>query len=376
MSANANIESPSFITHLKKIGDAKSYFSNLKLAKRRLTFYRWKIAEELDKQLLEFESSVKRTGGIVHWGNDADEARTIAMSFTDMNDRVAFLPERLCNEIGLSNKANVSSLSHFMQKNEAQFPDTLFVQAKFLISTSGHIYFGTDQKESFEAVNNAKNLVFLAGVDSLLTNGNELELAKNLYSIYELGNFGFPLEILTKPVKPENKYGQSVYVIIIDNGRSNLLQNDSFRKFFPLLNFELPQAVSDVFWPETIENQQRFGTLLENLITPLMENADGTKDFFFNRPIFNRLVDFLPYELNIYDTFIRAREKHADSIKNSLVRKFFKHDNSKYFLNELPKLNSKKFTSIVKEMLTGEHKHPHMPEKNFVEQHYYNKRKI
>ena len=35
---------------------------DIELAKKRLTYLRWKVAENLDKLLFEFETNVKKTG--------------------------------------------------------------------------------------------------------------------------------------------------------------------------------------------------------------------------------------------------------------------------------------------------------------------------
>jgi L-lactate dehydrogenase complex protein LldF len=49
-------------------------FSNLAIAKQRAAYTKWKVAENLDKYLLDFEGSVIRKGGKVIWAYDAQNA--------------------------------------------------------------------------------------------------------------------------------------------------------------------------------------------------------------------------------------------------------------------------------------------------------------
>ena len=49
-------------------------FNNLENSKRKAHVIKWKVMENLDKLLPEFESNFQRKGGKVIWANDAEEA--------------------------------------------------------------------------------------------------------------------------------------------------------------------------------------------------------------------------------------------------------------------------------------------------------------
>ena len=51
-----------------------SKFINLETAKRKGHVIKWKVMENLDKFLPEFEANFQRRGGKVIWANDAEEA--------------------------------------------------------------------------------------------------------------------------------------------------------------------------------------------------------------------------------------------------------------------------------------------------------------
>src|SRR5690606_35226791 len=52
-----------------------SRFNNLENSKRKGYSLKWKVMENLDKYLPEFEANFQRKGGKVIWANDAEEAR-------------------------------------------------------------------------------------------------------------------------------------------------------------------------------------------------------------------------------------------------------------------------------------------------------------
>lgn len=45
-------------------------FASLELAKNRAAYAKWRVTENLDKYLIEFEASITRKGGKVIWAHD------------------------------------------------------------------------------------------------------------------------------------------------------------------------------------------------------------------------------------------------------------------------------------------------------------------
>lgn len=365
-----------FAKFANNVHDALKFFDNYELARKRLHFYRWKVTEELDKNLLEFESGVKRTGGNVLWGNEVSDTIGFVKSFIELNPKVAFIPGRISNEISIAVQCNIPSLTKFRQENSDVFPDILIAQAKFLVSTSGHIFYCTENKEEFEAVSSAKHVIFLAGIDTMLNNGQDLELAKNLYSTYELGQFGYSMEILTKPGKPDNRFLQQISLIVVDHGRSNMLDNVLDRKFFPLLDFQLPTEVAKLFWKEK-EGIDTNNVLQHYITNPMLNDSSKSKKFLFTNNGYNRLSEFFPLHIDIYDYFMQARLAYMSSSKTNFFINLTKVNYVKAFLEPKTKMNSKKFTLFIKEKLFGsKFKINALPEKTFIERHFYDKRKI
>src|SRR5437763_15991057 len=58
----------------KKVVHGKEQYADYELARQRAANRKWKVIENLDKYLIEFESNFIKRGGKVIWASDAKEA--------------------------------------------------------------------------------------------------------------------------------------------------------------------------------------------------------------------------------------------------------------------------------------------------------------
>src|SRR5678815_1332935 len=58
----------------KKVEEGKHQFADLETARQRASATKWKVIENLDKYLTEFEANFTKRGGKVIWARDAQEA--------------------------------------------------------------------------------------------------------------------------------------------------------------------------------------------------------------------------------------------------------------------------------------------------------------
>jgi hypothetical protein len=371
VNKQAHLESE-LSSFLKQVQSVKAEWAAIDLARKRLRYYRWKLVEELDKHLLEFESSVKRTGGTVAWGYETGDSLSYIQSLLETSPRAAYLPSKIASELGLAVQLNIPSLSKFKSDHNEALPDILFVSAKFTLSATGHVYYAGSNKEDFEAIAQAKQVVFFAGIDSVLSSQSELELAKGLYACYEIGAPVYPFELLTKPGKPDNRFSQQINVLMVDHGRSHLLHSEGARLFFLLQNFELPGVIAKLFW----DTESAF-PLQQFMTDPMLGEGLKNKNFLFANNGFNRLSQFLPFEADIYDFFMHARLEFMANSKSNFFLKLTKANYAKLFLDSKTKLTHKRFLPFVKEKIFGQDfKIEQAADRTFIDQYYYDKRKI
>ena len=57
-----------------KVVHGKEQYDDLEMARQRASSLKWKVMENLDKYLVEFEANFTKRGGKVIWAQDADEA--------------------------------------------------------------------------------------------------------------------------------------------------------------------------------------------------------------------------------------------------------------------------------------------------------------
>jgi hypothetical protein len=363
-----------FDSFVSKIQGQEAAFQNLKLAKKRLAYYKWKNTEELEKNILEFESNIKRTGGNVLWGNDKTDSWNALKGIVESNARVAFVPGKIASEIELSFKHNIPSLSRFVYDQAGLFPDILFVQAKFLISSTGHVFFATVNKSEFEAVANAKKIVFLAGIDSFVSNEAELNLAKRMFSLYEIAEDSYPYQAVFKVGKPDARYSQQINVLIVDHDRSNILALEKQRAMFGLLNFEMPKVVQNIFWP--LQSMDTEDALARNLLNPFLMDWTKNMKVFMASSNLNKLNDFIPFDINLYEVLIDSKSLFQSGVSKNLISKLFKKEEASILFNPKKFYNKSKFQFLMQEKLLG--KNTILPEidKTFIEGYFYNKRKI
>lgn len=105
-----------FLNHSRAAAVA-NVFGNIELAKQRAAFIKWKVSENLDKYLVEFEASVLRKGGKVLWAYDAENA---------LNEIEQLLKKGKQGRV-LNSKSNLSAeigLNNFLKNKQLDYTDT------------------------------------------------------------------------------------------------------------------------------------------------------------------------------------------------------------------------------------------------------------
>jgi L-lactate dehydrogenase complex protein LldF len=264
-------------------------FYNLDLAKKRAASAKYKVTENLDKYLVDFEASVLRKGGKVLWAYDAaialSEIENILLK--NKNKKVAKTTSALAEEIGLnqyfiSKKINCKELSYAGYINEtlqskashmahetmladkdelykklnqqirlsldadlkelsldlqqelkkiAAETEITITTANFLIADSGMAVFCDNEGHyAMAAANNGIQIV-LASIDSLIPSMSELELFLPLYASFSEGSRLNTYHTIVGPKLTDDVDGPSEFIVLlIDNGRSELLNTQTQRE--------------------------------------------------------------------------------------------------------------------------------------------------
>lgn len=415
-------------------------FSNLELARDRAAYIRWKVIENLDKYLIEFESSILRRGGKVLWANDSETAlheidqiiarrgaQSIVKSKTMVGEEIGlnkhlrkkgielyetdlgeFIVDqageepfhivtpamhksrtevaRLLNEkISSSLDASAEELSNDVRaelRDKFVRADIGISGANFLIADSGLVAITENEGNARLSSTFAKTHIVLAGIEKIVPTLNDVDLLFPLLSTYGTGQKLTAYNTLVGPRSPEDEDGPIEFVVIlIDNGRSNLLAQSDQRQALACIKCGACSNVCPVF--QTIGGHA-YGTTYSGpigaVITPHLKGLDEYKHLSNASSLCGKCTDVCPVKIDLHNHLLRNRRdammqgmiksseklmwfswkkmmlsrknmNKGTSIKNFMLKSFFK--NSWGERREFPKIVDKSFNQQWRERFGG-----------------------
>ncbi len=239
-------------------------FANLELAKMRAERLRWRTINHLDKYLIEFESNFIKSGGKVIWAQDMQEVTKEIINILDKNNavKVTSCTDQQTEELNVNDAlksdsrkitetASAAAAANSMNKME-DAADTIrqqlhkeFIQANAGITTA--LFFIADPAAIVIGDNNGAALLtagmprisfVLAPIDRIVPSLVEVDTLLSLHATYQNGKSQHAYNtILTGPRTVTEKDGpEELYIILIDNGRTNVLSYEAQRKILSCIN--------------------------------------------------------------------------------------------------------------------------------------------
>lgn len=267
-----------------------SQFGNLENAKRKAHLIKWRTMENLDKLLPEFEANFQKRGGKVIWANDAAEALDAIRTILSAHGATSVIKSKsmVTEEIGLNEflekegvrsvetdlgeyivqllgqkpyhivtpamhlpKEEIAALFHerFGTPADAD-PETLTKEARkllrkvftdtpvgitganFLIGDSGSIALTENEGNARLVTTFPKVHIAVAGIEKLIPSLKDLDLFWPLLSTHGTGQ---PMttynSVISGPRHADETDGpEEMYVILLDNGRTELLAQPEQRQ--------------------------------------------------------------------------------------------------------------------------------------------------
>lgn len=267
-----------------------SRFHDLENSKRKAHTIKWKVMENLDKLLPEFEANFQKKGGKVIWANDADEAnreilniikkanaKTVIKSksmateeihlneFLEKNHIEALesdLGEYIVQLLGQKPYHIVTPAMHLSKEDIARLfhekfgtpidstPEQLTAKARellreryttadvgitggnFLIADTGSIALTENEGNARLTTTFPKIHIAIVGIEKIIPNMENLDLFWPMLSSHGTGqNLTVYNTILSGPRSGNDTDGpEEMYVVLLDNGRTNLLAKKDQRQ--------------------------------------------------------------------------------------------------------------------------------------------------
>lgn len=267
-----------------------SKFVNLETSKKKAHVIKWRVMENLDKFLPEFESNFQKRGGKVIWANDVEEAqkeilniikkrggKTVIKSksmtteeihlneFLEKNDIESLesdLGEYIVQLLGQKPYHIVTPAMHLSKEEIAQLfherfstpidatPEQLTQKARellrekylnadigisggnFLIADTGSIALTENEGNARLCTTFPKVHIAIVGIEKIIPSIADLDLYWPLLASHGTGqNLTVYNTILSGPRQADETDGpEEMYVILLDNGRTNLLAQKDQRQ--------------------------------------------------------------------------------------------------------------------------------------------------
>jgi L-lactate dehydrogenase complex protein LldF len=274
----------------KAVSVGKSNYSNLEIARERAGFFKYKVINNLDKYLIEFETNFIANGGRIIWAEDAEEALAEILKITKSHDIKSVvksksmtteeieingalekngidvvetdLGEFIVQQAGQKPYHIVTPAMHMSKEDVALLynekfntPDnlspeelTLYTRkllrekftnadlgitgANFLISDIGAIALTENEGNAMLSMSFPKVHIAIAGIEKIIPKLEDLDLYWPLLASHGTGQ---PMTVYNSIISGPRKNGEkdgpeSMYLVLLDNGRVNLLKEEKQRQ--------------------------------------------------------------------------------------------------------------------------------------------------
>ena len=351
----------------------KEQFPNVELAREKAKNIKWKAIETLDKQLETFEANITRRGAKVIWAEDAEQAldaikkiceekscKTLVKSKsmvteeihlndflekngiesveTDLGEYIQQLdgepPYHIVTPAMHKSKEDVAKL--FAEKlgtDPKATPEELtliardilrekYVQAEvgvtganFIIADIGGIAVTENEGNARLSCAFPKTHIVIVGIEKMIPSMMDLALFWPLLSTFGTGQqITVYNTIVTGPRQPNEKDGpEDMYVILLDNGRTNILANEKQRESLYCIRCGACLNACPVY--KNIGGHTYAATYsgpIGSVLTPNLKNMDEWKHLSYASSLCGACTEVCPVKINIHELLLDNRHEAVE----------------------------------------------------------------
>ncbi len=370
-------------THQQRYAEAlllaRKQYTNEDLAKDRAAYLKWKVTENLDKYLIDFEATLIRKGGKVLWAHDADAAlaelsqimkkqdaklvfkgKSMLSEELDLNtflrskgidvvetdigeyivDEAKERPFHMVNPamhktekeiaallntgIGTSLDADAESITaeirdHMRKRFKDLHIDVCITGANFLIADSGLVALTENEGNIRMSTAMAKVHVVLAGIDKIIPSLNDIDVFFPLLATYGTGQRLTAYNSVIGPRTTDDPDGASEFIVIlVDNGRTNLLAQADQRQALSCIKCGACANVCPVFTNIGGHTYAIHNSGPVGSVTqPYLKGMDEYKHLSFASPICGNCSQICPVKIDLHNHLLRNRR---DSVQQGYAK--------------------------------------------------------
>lgn len=360
----------------------KQQFSDLTTARERAKNIKWKAIESLDKQLENFEAAITRRGAKVIWAENTAEAqeairkiceekncRTLVKSKsmvteeihlneflekagiesveTDLGEYIQQLdgepPYHIVTPAMHKSKEDVARLfSRKLGTDPKATPEQLtltarkllrekYVQAEvgvtganFIISDIGGIALTENEGNARLSCSMPKTHIVIAGIEKVIPSLQDLALFWPLLSTFGTGQLLTVYNtIITGPRQPGETDGpEDMYVILLDNGRTNMLADPVMRESLYCIRCGACLNACPVY--KNIGGHAYGATYsgpIGSVISPRMNGMEEWKHLSYASSLCGNCTEVCAVKINLHELLLENRHKAAAEGFNTWAEK-------------------------------------------------------
>jgi L-lactate dehydrogenase complex protein LldF len=351
----------------------KQQFTNVHLAREKAKNIKWKAIETLDKQLETFEANITKRGAKVIWAETAEQAleeilkicqakncRTIVKSKsmvteeihlnrflekhniesveTDLGEYIQQLDEEppyhivtpamhkskedvarvFSHKLGTSPNLTASQLTLVAReklREKYMEAEVGITGANFIISDIGGIAVTENEGNARLSCAWPKTHIVITGIEKVIPSMTDLALFWPLLATYGTGQrVTVYSSIITGPRQVNETDGpEDMYVILLDNGRTNILANEKARESLYCIRCGACLNACPVY--KNIGGhayQTTYSGPIGSVITPHLKNMDEWKHLSYASSLCGNCTEVCAVKINLHELLLENRHESVD----------------------------------------------------------------
>jgi L-lactate dehydrogenase complex protein LldF len=351
-----------------KVPEAKKQFNDVELIRERAKNLKWRAIETLDQTLENFESNFLKNGGKVLWAETADEAAQLILNICKEKNCTTVVKSKsmATEEIHLNDvleKNGIESvetdLGEYIQQLDGEPPYHIvtpamhkskedvakvfnkhlgtsldltpeqmtmvareklrekFTQAavgitgaNFIISDTGSIAITENEGNARLSCAFPKTHIVVAGIEKVIPSLTDLHLFWPLLATYGTGqNITVYNSIVSGPKKENETDGPTeMIVILLDNGRTNILKNPKTRESLYCIRCGACLNACPVYkniGGHTYETT--YSGPIGSVITPQMHGAKEWKHLSYASSLCGNCTEVCAVKINLHELLLENR---------------------------------------------------------------------
>lgn len=365
------------------VPQGKHQFNDLHLARERAKNVKWKAIETLDQQLEDFEKNFIKNGGKICWASNAQEAldeilnickekncRSVVKSKSMVTEEIhlnSFLKENNIESVEtdlgeyiqqLDGEAPYHIVTPAMHKSKEDVaklfaeklgtkpnltPEELTLVARqklrekypqaeigitganFIISDTGSIAVTENEGNARLSAAFPKTHIVIVGIEKIIPSICDLGLFWPLLSTFGTGQKITVYNTIISGPKKQNEIDgpDEMYVILLDNGRTNILSNPKQRESLYCIRCGACLNACPVY--KNIGGHAYGATYsgpIGSVITPHLQGMDEYKHLSYASSLCGNCTEVCAVKINLHELLLENRNEAVETGTVSFAEKF------------------------------------------------------